>query len=239
MTMNINRFQDRYRHELKYIIGIISSWDYRELSRIFRDTLKCDPHSNEQGEYFIRSVYFDTLESTDYYDKVDGILRRKKIRIRVYHEDQPDAKLEIKNRVRDLVYKESSTIPREDALALIAGDRDVLLKRQDATLNNAYYHMSRDLYRPVVMVDYEREAFVGPTDDIRITFDKNIRGSSIDFDLYNKQVTTLPAFDEESVILEVKFKDVLPDWIKDILKYRDSERMSISKYYFTRIIHYR
>jgi len=233
----VNRFEDRYRHELKYVIGILDSWDYRELSDIFSRTLKHDPNCGPDGEYFIRSVYFDTPENDDLYEKIAGLYQRKKIRLRIYNEDQPNAKLEIKNRVREFVFKESATIPRDDALALLEGNRDVLMKTDNPTLHNAYYHMSRDYYRPVVMVDYEREAFIGPSEDIRITFDKNIRGSSVDFDIYNTRNTALRAFDDETVVLEVKFKEFLPEWIRDILKFRCSERMSISKYYYTRIIH--
>jgi SPX domain protein involved in polyphosphate accumulation len=210
-----------------------------ELSRIFGDTLPLDSHCNEQKEYWIRSIYFDTPESDDYYEKISGIYRRKKIRLRVYSDTQEDAKLEIKNRIRDFIYKEGTTISRTDALQLLAGNKEVLLNSHHPTLNNAYFYMARDLYRPVVTVDYEREAYIGPRNDIRITFDKNIRGSSMDFDIYNKDITMIPAFDEETVVMEVKYKEFLPEWIRDILKYRSGERFAISKYYFTRIIHFR
>lgn len=237
--MKINRFEERYRHELKYFIGVISSWEYQELSSALRQGLNQDPNSDDNGQYFIRSLYFDTPESDDYFEKISGLLKRKKIRLRIYRDSHKSAKLEIKNRVEQYIFKESSTISREDAVALIAGDKDVLLKYDHPTTHNAYYHMSRDLYRPAVMVDYEREAYIGPSDDIRITFDKNIRGSSIDFDLYNRKNTMLPAFDDEMMVLEVKFKEFLPGWIHNILKFYTSERSSISKYYYTRIIHFR
>ncbi len=237
--MENNKFTERYRHELKYFISYISTWEYQSLAKIFADTMQVDPNCNENGEYWIRSLYFDTLENDDLYEKVCGNYRRKKIRLRIYAEDQQDAKIEIKNRIEQYVFKESATLSRPDALELIAGNKEVLLKYNDSTLNNVYYYMAQDLYRPAVIVDYDREAFIGPSDDIRITFDKNIRGSSINFDLYNKHITTLQAFDEETVVLEVKFKEFLPDWIREILKFRQAERFAISKYYFTRILHYR
>lgn len=237
--MKINRFVDRYRHELKYFIGVVSSWEYQELSRAFRRSLSLDPNCGENGEYYIRSLYLDTPESDDYFEKVSGIYKRKKIRLRIYRNTNETAKLEIKNRIGQYIFKEGSTVSREDALALIAGNKDVLLNYDHPTTHNAYYYMCREYYRPAVMVDYEREAFIGPSDDIRITFDKNIRGSSIDFNLYNRENTMLPAFDEDMMVLEVKFKEFLPEWIHDILKYHTSERFAISKYYFTRIIHFR
>jgi hypothetical protein len=237
--MKINRFIDRYRHELKYFISVISSWDYQELSQVFRRTLNPDPNCGENGEYYIRSLYFDTPESDDYYEKVSGIYRRKKIRLRIYRNSHDSAKLEIKNRIQHYVFKEGATIARKDAEALIAGEKDVLLKYDHPTMNNAYYYLCRDLYRPAVIVDYEREAYVDIANDIRITFDKHIRGTSIDFNLYNLDTTTLPAFDDDMMVMEVKFKEFLPEWIRDILKHHSGERFAISKYYFTRIIHFR
>jgi SPX domain protein involved in polyphosphate accumulation len=238
-TISINRFEDRYRHELKYYIGIVSFGDYQVLSGAFTRAMLIDPHSDEQKQYWIRSLYFDTPENDDYYEKVSGLFRRKKIRLRIYDMDQPDAKIEIKNRVRNFVFKESATLPREDAMELINGNKEVLLKSNDPTLNNVYYYMSKDLYRPVVLVDYEREAYVLPSEDIRITFDKNIRGSGVDFDLFSHAVHMTPAFDEETIVMEVKFKEFLPDWIRSILNIYMGEPHPISKYCFSRIIHFR
>jgi len=235
----INRFEDRYRHELKYYIGIVSFADYQVLSRALTETMQVDPHCNAQKEYWIRSLYFDTPENDDYYEKVSGLFRRKKIRLRIYDVDQPDAKIEIKNRVRDFVFKESGALPREDALELINGNKEVLLKSDNPTMNNVYYYMSRDLYRPAVLVDYEREAYVLPPEDIRITFDKNIRGSGVDFDLFSHAVHMTPVFDEETMVMEVKFKEFLPGWIRSILNIYMGEPHPISKYCFSRIVHFR
>lgn len=238
--MKINRFIDRYRHELKYFISVIGSWEYQSLSEIFAKSMKPDPNCNDNGEYWIRSLYFDTLENDDFYEKMGGYARRKKIRLRIYDTNQQSAKLEIKNKIDQYTYKESAAIPRADAEALIAGDTSVLLKSDNPTLNNAYFHMTRDYYRPVVVVDYEREAYVGFSDDIRVTFDKRIRGSNIAFDIYDPSLPVSSAFDEETMVMEVKFKEFLPEWIKQILNgQRMGERFAISKYCLSRVINYR
>lgn len=238
--MNVNRFRDRYRHELKYFISVIGSWDYRNLSNVFARSLKPDPNCNENREYWIRSLYFDTMENDDFYEKMGGYARRKKIRLRIYSTSQQTAKLEIKNKIDQYTYKESATIPREDAEALIDGDISVLLKRDNPTLNNAYFHMTRDFYRPTVVVDYEREAYVGFSDDIRVTFDKRIRGTNIAFNIYDEFLPVNSAFDEETMVMEVKFKEFLPEWIKQILNFqRMGERYAISKYCLSRVINYR
>lgn len=230
----INRFIDRYRYELKYFVGIVSLGYYQFLSDAFAKTLHVDPHCNAKCEYSIRSLYFDTPENDDYYEKLSGISRRKKIRLRIYDVCQQNTKVEIKNKINQLVFKESATISKEDAVELIRGNNDVLLKTDNPTLNNVYYLMLKDLYRPVALVDYEREAYIVPTEDIRITFDKNIRISSVEFDLYKKGVHMYPIFNEETVVMEIKYKDFLPDWIRGILKYHTCERYAISKYCFSR-----
>ncbi len=238
--MNVNRFVDRYRHEFKYFIGVVGTWDYRVLSDIFCRSMKLDPNCRGDRDYWIRSLYFDTLENDDFYEKMGGYPHRKKIRLRIYDTRQQTAKLEIKNKIDQYTYKESSTISRADAEALIAGDTSVLLKGNDPTLNNVYYHMCRDYYRPAVVVDYEREAYVGFSDDIRITFDKNIRGTDIGFDIYDSNLPVSSAFGEETMVLEIKFKEFLPEWIKEILNhYRMGERYAISKYCLSRTINYR
>lgn len=235
----INRFQDRYRHELKYYLGIVSFADYQVLSKALSETMQADPHGNDQNEYWIRSLYFDTPENNDYYEKVSGLFRRKKIRLRIYDVNQKNAKIEIKNRVRNFVFKEGAALSREDALALSSGNKEVLLKSDHPTLNNVYYYMARDLYRPAVLVDYEREAYILPSEDIRITFDKNIRGSGVNFDLFSDAVHMTPAFDEDTMVMEVKFKEFLPEWIRGILNNFMGEPHPISKYCFSRIVHFR
>jgi hypothetical protein len=238
VNAKINRFKDRYRHELKYFIGIVGLWEYRQLSKIFSRTLRLDPHCRNGSDYWIRSLYFDTLENDDYFEKLSGVYRRKKIRLRIYDLDQGDAKIEIKNKVKDYIFKESAALPREDALELMRGGKEVLLKSDNPTMNNVYYHLCRDFYRPAVLVDYEREAYIGPSNDMRITFDKNIRGTGVNFGLYDRNVHMLPIFDNQTMVMEIKYKEYLPHWIAQVLRQRSGERYAISKYCFSRALHF-
>jgi hypothetical protein len=237
----VNRFKDRFRHELKYFIGVISEWEYMDLADELSRTMRRDPNCRGGKDYWIRSLYFDTPEKDDYFEKLAGISRRKKIRLRIYDTEQQTAKIEIKNKCDQYIYKESTTISREDAEALINGNTEVLHKPhlEDPTLNNAYYHMLRDFYRPAVMVDYEREAYIGPSEDMRITFDKNIRGSGTEFDLYSSALHLAPAFNDPYTVIEVKYQYFLPEFIKRLLNRRVSERFAISKYYYSRVTQYR
>jgi len=224
----------RYRHELKYFISFT---DHKVLSDILADTLQADPHSNRQNEYWIRSLYFDTPGNNDYYEKMIGVDRRKKVRLRIYHTDQPEVNVEIKYKVNEYILKETALVTREDAAALINGNKEILLNYHNTILNQVYYIMSKDLYRPVVIVDYEREAYISPTQDIRITFDKSIRGSSVDFDLFSKDINMSPVFDEKTMVMEIKYNHFFPDWLRSVLSLSSGERYAISKYCLSRSIY--
>lgn len=216
-----------YRHELKYFISFTN---YRVLSEILRSTMAPDPNGNEDNEYWIRSLYFDSIENDDFYEKEIGVKTRKKIRLRIYDVNQQWVKLEIKNKDEQYMLKETATLNREEARKLIGGDREFLLNPDNRTLNKVYYFMTRDIYRPAVIVDYEREAYVGSVQDIRITFDKNIRASIVDFDMFNPRLNMEPVFEDPTMVVEVKFNRFMPDWLKDILSAFHSERYAISKY---------
>lgn len=216
-----------YRNELKYFI---SFKDYLFLKNKLQRFMHKDAYSGTKEGYFIRSLYFDTLYNTDYYDKMFGTKDRKKIRLRIYDVNQEKVKVEIKNKFNDYMLKETASIYREDATELIRGNKEVLLDYNDSVLNKVYYFMSKDYYRPTVLIDYEREAYMYPIQNIRITIDKNVRASITNFDIFNPSLNLIPAFEEQTLVLEVKFNRLLPDWIKETLSQCGAAKSAISKY---------
>ncbi len=223
-----------YRHELKYFTSFSN---HKILSEVFRNTMEKDPHGDENNEYWIRSLYFDTIENDDFYDKVMGSKVRKKIRLRIYSVHQSWVKIEIKNKYNQYILKETVSLSKEEAKALIGGSKEILLNSNNSTLNRAYYLMTKDYYRPVVIVDYEREAYISPIQNIRITFDKNIRGSSVDFDMFNPNLNMQAIFDYPTMVVEVKYNKFLPTWITEILSAFHSARYAISKYCLGRYLY--
>lgn len=220
-----------YRHEEKYFIG---QAEYIYLRNIFNTTLRVDTHGKYQGDYWIRSLYFDTAQNKDYYDKIVGVKDRRKIRLRIYCTDSETVKLEIKNRYNQYMLKETVTISKEDALSLIGGDSDVLLKYNSQIAEKVYFLVHADYYKPSIIVDYEREAYTCPINQIRLTFDKNIRTSNACNNMFDKEISTINIFDEEKIVLEVKYDKMLPKWIRSILSTGIGERSSISKYCLAR-----
>lgn len=225
-----NRIVKVYRHELKFLL---SRMEYEQLKRLLSALLVKDENTKADGDYYIRSLYFDTPENKDYYDKLLGVVQRKKIRLRIYDTDTNQVKLEIKNKENNYSIKETASISRKDALRLIGGENSVLAQYDNEIAKKAYFNILSYGYTPKVVVDYEREAYLLPIENIRITFDKNVRawkGSGL-FEERNAFVSVLAP---EYVILEVKYDKFLPLHIKNMLSAVNMQRMSVSKYCMAR-----
>ena len=221
------------RHELKFFI---SEMQYHILSRQLDHVLWRDPNGDENNEYHIRSLYFDTAFNDAYFDKLDGVQNRNKYRIRIYNLSDAVIKLECKTKVGSLISKRSLTIPRDLCDQLIAGDPTGLEHTRSGLLGDMFREMTCGLLRPVVIVDYVREAYLHPAEEVRITFDKQLRTGMRSTDLFNPHVPTISPFDNNEIILEVKYNRVMPPYIRDLLcTYCPSAVQSaISKYTWCR-----
>lgn len=214
------------RRELKYSLNIIS---YQKVDKVLKQLLTKDENNNE-CDYYIRSLYFDTYDNYDFYSKMNGDVRRKKIRLRTYDLNDNEVKLEIKRKEGINQVKESVWIQKEDAKELVVGNYSVLLKYNSQTAETIYNIMTLGQYRPVVMVDYYRKAYYHRENNIRITLDRDIRSSESNFDMFNKSIMLTPVFDEGFSVLEVKYNSVILRWIKDALNGINLSKQSISKY---------
>lgn len=222
------------RHELKFFI---TPGQYQVLSRMLRATLNPDPHGDESNQYHIRSLYFDTAFDTALYDKVNGTADRDKYRIRIYNFSDAMIRLECKSKYRDLISKRSVRISRDLAEQLISADPTGLDTTASGLVSDVFREMRTNLLHPVVIVDYLREAWLHPAEEVRITFDMQLRTGLGSIDLFNPHVPTVPPFDHEEIILEVKYNQVLPPYINNLLSFalRDgAARSAISKYVYCR-----
>ena len=202
------------RHELKYFIN---NAQYHLLSDALDKVLMRDPNGDENNEYHIRSCYFDTWNDAAFYDKLNGVQDRDKYRIRIYNLSDRVIKLECKTKVGSLISKRSLSIPRDLCDQLLAGDPAGLETTRSGLLQDVYREMTLRLLHPVVLVDYVREAYLHPAEEVRITFDKQLRTGLRSTDLFNPRVPTVPPLDPRLMILEVKFNRVLPPYIRDLL----------------------
>ena len=222
------------RHELKFFI---SPLQYQVLSRTLKATLNPDPNGDENNQYHIRSLYFDTAYDSALYDKINGTANRDKYRIRIYNFSDQMIRLEFKSKFRDLISKRSVRITRDLAEQLISADPTGLESTASGLVSDTFREMRTNLLHPVVIVDYLLEAYLHPAEEVRITFDMQLRSGLNSVDMFNPYLPTVPPFDHDEIILEVKYNQVLPPYIASLLTYalRDGAcRSAISKYVYCR-----
>ncbi|MDL2220395.1 polyphosphate polymerase domain-containing protein [Eubacteriales bacterium OttesenSCG-928-N14] len=228
--------QDRqFRHELKYYI---SEYSYAILQPRLSHVLRLDENANEDGEYHIRSLYFDDIDETALRQKIAGEDDRDKVRIRIYDFSDYTIKLERKQKKGQYISKDSCSITRQEYLDLLEGNPESLLDFSDAPRGFVFAAMRTKKLRPVRVVDYYREAYTYPIEDVRITFDRDLKAGYETFDIFDQEMFTVPKLETGMLIMEVKFNNYLPEFIRDIMQIDSFERRAISKYTICRQFDY-
>lgn len=192
-----------------------------------------DPHATG-GKYLIRSLYFDTPEDTALREKLDGISRREKFRLRFYNHDPSLIHLEKKSKLAGLGCKESADLTAQEAQRIIDGDILWMQQAQQPLIGELYTKMQIRQLRPKTIVDYTREPFVYAPGHVRVTLDYDIRTGLRSTDFLNPDALTVPAGDAP-ILLEVKWDNFLPDIIRDAIQLEDRQVTAFSKYAQCRI----
>jgi SPX domain protein involved in polyphosphate accumulation len=220
------------RHELKYYINYIN---YFILKNRLEINFSKDNNSTGQGWYHVRSLYFDNKSNNSYYEKLSGIEKRNKYRIRIYNLDQNPVKLEIKSKINNIIIKDSAIIKSSDVDNILSGKYDCLLNYDNPAASKVYYEFSRDFYTPVVLIDYKRDAYNLGINDIRITFDSEIKKSEVGLsDLFSSRIDMTNVLGNNNIIMEIKYNSFIPTWLKNLLYIPGFERCAISKYTLSR-----
>ena len=214
------------RHEIKHYISLT---DYYVLRQRLRVMLKPDPHAGADGEYHIRSLYFDTPEDTALREKLDGVKDRDKFRIRYYNADTSFIHLEKKSKRADLCVKSSANLTKEQAQAIVDGDLEWMKTSEAPLVRELYEQMCQKNLRPRTIVDYDRNPFVYPAGNVRVTLDHHIRSGLLGTDFLNPDAITIPAA-EDVIILEVKWDEFLPEIVKDAVRLNSRNASTFSKY---------
>ena len=215
-----------FRHELKYLINY---GELEELKIRMTPYFKSDPHTLN-GEYMIRSLYFDDMFNSAYEEKESGVFFRTKYRIRIYNCSDDCIKLERKTKQGQYIYKESADLTRDEVMKILDGDFDFLLSHKNNLCREFYIECVSKFMRPRVIVDYEREPFILDEGTVRITFDKRVRASFLSYDIFDKALPTLPALTYDKLIMEVKYTEFLPKIVKEMIPVNATEFTAASKY---------
>ena len=85
---------------------------------------------------------------------------RQKWRIRIYNYSDSRILLERKKKWGSYIHKDSAILTREEYEKLMAGEYEFLLGHPDPLCREFYYECMVNLWRPKVIVDYEREPLI-------------------------------------------------------------------------------
>lgn len=211
-----------YRKELKYRI---TNTDFLILNHNLKNLIEKD--SNCIGDcYTISSIYFDNYNKTSYNQVKNGLSERWKYRIRFYNCDDSYIKLEKKSKVNGLTNKKSVIITKK-ILDDILCNNIKIDKSNDPLLNEFIIKMKTELLRPIICIEYDRIPYVYKLGTVRITLDYNIRYTNKYNDLFNRNKDVHYLNDK---ILEVKYNELIPDFIRFRLELNHLEQTSFSKF---------
>lgn len=210
------------RKELKYLI---EDNDFYVINHNLKDFLKKD--SNCKGEFYtISSIYFDTYNKTSYRQVKEGISDRWKYRIRFYNYDDSYIKLEKKHKTNSLTTKSSIIISKKILLDILSNN--VKIKSTNPSLLNEFIlRMETELLRPIICIEYDRIPYVYKDGNVRVTLDFNVRYTNRFNNIFNKKKKV---YYLEHKILEIKYDEFIPDFIRFRLELNHLEQNSFSKF---------
>jgi len=220
----------KFRNEYKHIIN-------KNHAAVLKSRLKAllgpDPYADEEGKYFVRSLYFDTYGDKALYEKLDGVPFRHKYRIRFYNFDTSKIKLENKIKRYDCARKITCGITKEETEKILNRDCGFLRDSGDPAKTAFYKDLSGDGLILKTIVDYVRFPFVYPHGNVRVTIDSEIRSpvGQIQMDrVFDRDFPTVSVFPDERCVLEVKYDEFLPEFIHKTIQTEVTLSSPVSKY---------
>ena len=223
-----------YRHEYKYRL------DARQAEILLVRTagvLRPDPHAEADGAYLVRSLYFDTLENACLRDNLSGTDPRSKFRIRCYGHGAERISLEKKSKCRGMTRKESCLLSREECENFLHGKIPALRGDISETKKRLFTELLlRNLF-PVTIVSYRRFPFVYHPGNVRITFDRDITSSTDWKQFLDGSPVMRPVLSGDDCVLEVKWDELLPRHLKNLLALENLQWTAFSKYAMCRMYH--
>lgn len=220
----------KFRHEWKHQINYTDLLSLRQNLKVITSP---DPNSIN-GTYDITSLYFDNMQDKALLDKLNGVAKREKFRIRYYNHDTNFIKLEKKLKINSLCNKESLRITKEEVEKILNGNVLWMKNSPHQLLQELYYKISTCGLKPKTIISYKREPFIYTPGNVRITLDYNIKTSIRNTDFLNNNASLVPV-QNSPIVLEVKWDEYLPTIIKDAVALSGRRASAISKYALGRI----
>ncbi|MEU0633519.1 polyphosphate polymerase domain-containing protein [Streptomyces sp. NPDC005989] len=222
------------RFELKYLVPVEQAAEIRDElgERMDRDL------NSPVGGYGVWSLYYDSPQLRFYWEKIEGLKFRRKLRIRHYGDldgvtDESPVCVEIKQRVNRVTQKRRITLPYGVARHLCDGRETVdHTAKESAFIQEVLELVVRLDLQPTAITGYQREALVGRDADtgLRVTFDRRIRGRDRDFLFGTPTPENRFTIPPHMSVMEIKVNERTPHWITDLAARRNLSLVRISKY---------
>lgn len=220
------------RKEIKHAI---SYPQYMMMKSKLAHVMQLDAHANANGKYLIRSTYFDNFSNKALNEKKEGYLHRDKYRVRIYDKAATTVYLERKSKRHNMTFKTKCLMTKAEYEKMRRSELEWMEKDERALIRDLYEQMMYQQLKPVTVVDYEREAYVYPFGNVRVTFDSKIQTSVRNNDMFQPYLPMVDVLEPNMLVLEVKYDEYLPDIIKYLLQSVDTHAEAYSKYQLSRM----
>src|SRR5690606_22905014 len=219
------------RYEIKYFVDEMKVPQLRAELAARMDTDPYSPH----GGYPVTSLYYDTPDLRFYWEKIEGLKFRRKLRMRLYGEpaacaDQTPVQVEIKQRVNRVTQKRRIQLPYEQAVRWLEGREPLACDPAQRPFVDEVTTLVGNLdLRPIVITGYQREAFIGRDADLglRATIDHRVHGRDRDFHFASGAQNRF-IIPPKLAIVELKANERVPYWATDLTARMDMSVVRVS-----------
>ncbi|NLU84681.1 polyphosphate polymerase domain-containing protein [Rhodococcus sp. HNM0569] len=221
------------RYEIKYLVDELRVPELREELTARMDSDPFSPH----GGYPVTSLYYDTADLRFYWEKIEGLKFRRKVRLRLYGPpaectDDTPVQVEIKQRVNRVTQKRRTAMPYGLAQRWLNGREEIEHDASQRGFVNEVTTLVGNLdLRPIVTTGYLREAFVGRDSDLglRMTIDHKVHGRDRDFH-FASGAENRYIIPPKLAIVELKANERVPYWATDLTARLNMSVIRVSKY---------
>lgn len=207
---------------------LLTPAQYAGLMRTLPEYMQADQY----GESTILSLYLDTEDSLLIRRSLERPVYKEKLRLRSYGvpREMDNVFLEVKKKVRGVVYKRRICLPLAQAMECLAQGSVPAAGGQIG--REIAYMLRRYRLRPAVLLAYDRTAYaeLEPSPNrLRITIDRDIRSRQTDLDLRLGAAGEL-LLAPGMRLMEIKTAHAIPLWLCAVLDQNEIRPTSFSKY---------
>ncbi len=209
------------RYELKYLLSM-------EQYRFIKEVIKEKARPDEFGKTTIQSLYLDTFSDRLVRASIEKPMYKEKLRLRCYNlnVDDKDIFVEMKRKYDGVVYKRRIACKEGEVKDLLLGKTCQSQIGKELSYFLSFY---KEGLMGKILILYDREAFFDEEDDLRITFDQNLRYRKEHLD-FHTSLDGKPLLEKDSILMELKTGIALPLWLIRKMEEMNIKKTSYSKY---------